>query len=439
MYEKLREKYSIFRYEKYSIEDKNDEIVITYDFYIDNLTEFHPSISFSKDIIKNTDINDKMLNYLAFHIGLVEVVSYWKTVCSKNIIINAGYIDEYQIDWFKKLYYHGLGEFFYLNKINVDIKDFVNITCNAAKENLGTTIYNGSGNLIPVGGGKDSNVTLELLKAMDNDAFIINPKSANIECSKVAGYDNPIIIKRNMEIEKLVKMNKEGFLNGHTPFSSFVAFASYLVSYISNRKYIVLSNEDSANESNVVGTKINHQYSKSFEFEKDFNEYTQKYFNLDIKYFSFLRPLQEIKIAELFSKYEKYHKVFRSCNQGSKLSNWSWCCNCPKCLFVYIILSAFLTKDKLVEIFGEDLYENKELLNTFIELTGNADNKPFECVGTYEEVNSAISRCISKSDELPYLLQYYKDNYELVEDMVFTYNEENFLDEEFIKILKENL
>ena len=50
-----------------------------------------------------------------------------------------------------------------------------------------------------------------------------------------------------------------------------------------------------------------------------------------------LRPLKEIQIAMLFSKYTKYHKVFKSCNLGSKGSTWEWCCSCPKCLFVYII------------------------------------------------------------------------------------------------------
>jgi hypothetical protein len=67
-------------------------------------------------------------------------------------------------------------------------------------------------------------------------------------------------------------------LNGHTPFNALLAFLTYLVAYLGNKKYIVLSNESSANESNVRGLKVNHQYSKSFEFENDFNEYTKKYF-----------------------------------------------------------------------------------------------------------------------------------------------------------------
>ena len=209
-----------------------------------------------------------------------------------------------------------------------------------------------------------------------------------------------------------------------------VAFISFLSAFVYKKKYIVLSNESSANESNVEGTKINHQYSKTFEFENDFN------------YFSLLRPLSEYQIALLFSNYKKYHQVFKSCNVGSKQKPWVWCCNCPKCLFVYIILSPFLYKDELVNIFNEDLFDKKELLKTFIELTGYGDVKPFECVGTYDEVNYALINVINKTENLPFLLKYYKDNFEMKNDSINfekRWNNENNLDFEFVNLLKGEL
>ncbi|MCI9365871.1 MAG: hypothetical protein HFJ54_04695 [Clostridia bacterium] len=103
-----------------------------------------------------------------------------------------------------------------------------------------------------------------------------------------------------------------------------------------------------------------------------------------MKYFSFLRPLNELQIAKLFSeKCEKYHKIFKSCNVGSKEEKWIWCGRCPKCLFVYTILSPYLYKEKLLGIFGKDLFEDEEMINTFIELTGNGKTKPFECVRNF--------------------------------------------------------
>ena len=213
-----------------------------------------------------------------------------------------------------------------------------------------------------------------------------------------------------------------------------------------SKKYIALSNENSANESNVVGEKINHQYSKSFEYECDFEKYSEKYLKAPVKYFSFLRPLNELQIAKIFSKHEKYHQTFKSCNVGSKGAEWKWCCDCAKCLFAYIILSPYLYREKLVKIFGEDLFEKKSLLKTFIELTGNGEVKPFDCVGTFEEVTFAVSKTISiieaNGEELPYLLKYFKSNYELADlnvDLTSEYNDENNLTEEQNNMLRKEV
>ena len=438
-FKELREKFKEFIFDKYEIEEDEEYLNIYYYFEIPGLTSFRPRMSIPKKVIKN-EVND-FAKYIIFNIGMVELISYWKCCCPKKVIIKAGYVDEEQIAWFKKLYYYGLGEFMYLNKIDISIDEFMDISCIAEKQEYNVT-YNGVGNLIPVGGGKDSCVSLELLKDNDNVAFMINPKDVMMDCAKVAGYsDDKIVgIKRILD-KKIVELNGEGYLNGHTPFSAVVSFISYLAAYLTNRRYICLSNEGSANESTVIGTKINHQYSKTYEYENDFNEYTKKYFKINIKYFSFLRPLSEYQIGLLFSNFTKFHQVFKSCNVGSKQVPWVWCGKCGKCLFVYIILSPKLYKDKLVDIFGKDLYEDPEWLPLLKELIGDAATKPFDCVGTIKEVRHALSQTIEKIDgELPYLLQYYKDNYELVnEDLEHNYNEENNLDPEFDTLLRENV
>ena len=450
-FKQYREMYKEFYFNNYEITEDDDAIYLEYEFEIPGLTKFTPKTKILKKKLNFKNIKSKYAQNMAFNIGLVELISYWKSTCSPRVIIKCGYLSEDQINWWKKLYFFGLGELFFINNIKTNINEFLSIECIAEENSLEYEIIDddSDGYIVPIGGGKDSVVTLETLKIDKKHDFclIINPKPVTLKCAEIAGLEDNNIIEIYRAIDRnLIDLNEKGFINGHTPFSSMLAFVSYFVAYLLSKKYIALSNENSANESNVVGEKINHQYSKSFEFECDFEYYSSKYLKAPVKYFSFLRPLNELQIAKIFSKHEKYHSTFKSCNVGSKSKDWKWCCNCAKCLFAYIILSPFLYKEKLVNIFGEDMFQNKELCNIFIELTGNGETKPFDCVGTFEEVNFAISKTIENISEnnmdLPYLLKYYKDNFELVDttkDITKLYNEENNLNEEQNEMLRKEV
>lgn len=415
----LRKNYKEFIYKSFEITEDKESIIIRYFFEIPNLAKFEPNIQIIKKDIKYKSIDDEYVKNIVFNLGMIEVISYWKCICTENVIIECGNLNEEQKQWFKKLYYNGTGEFRYINNIHIEQEEFVNFVVN---EDLKSTVPKSyteaelSGYIIPVGGGKDSVVTLEKLKEgkENNYCLTVGGKEPVIKCCNIARYnDNQIIeVKRTID-NNLLELNKKGYLNGHTPFSSILAFLSYLIAYLTGKRYVALSNESSANETNVKGENINHQYSKSLEFEQDFKEYSKKYLKAGVEYFSILRKYSELQIAEMFSKHKQYHKVFKSCNVGSKNIPWKWCCNCPKCLFVYIILSPFLTPKELIEIFGENVFEKEELLDTFIGLCGYGEIKPFECVGTFEEVNYAVKKAIEQYDDssLPYLLKYYKEHY----------------------------
>jgi hypothetical protein len=420
----LRDKYPRFIYHGYELHYDADSVTLRFDFEIDGLADFHPEIVINMGEIPFFMPNSRTADLLAFHIGLIELLSYWKVSCAPIVEIACAPIDENQIQWLKKLYYNGLGEFFYVNNINISMSDFMTIKStfnadNASNNRSNNALASGisyNGCLIPVGGGKDSCVTLELLpQNADNYCVIVNPKAPALECAHTAGYGNDRIITIKRRIcGKLLDLNAEGFLNGHTPFSAVLAFITYFTAVLTRRKYVVLSNESSANEANVAGTKINHQYSKSYEFERDFVSYAKRVFgDGQPYYFSFLRPLNELQIAMIFSKFPQYHNVFRSCNAGSKGEKWEWCRNCPKCLFVFLILSPFLPRERMIEIFGGDLLAeaenpNSPLFSTLQELQGRGTAKPFECVGTFDEVNWALSD--EKSRDYSVLKQYDEQN-----------------------------
>ena len=471
-YLKFRETYKDFIYEGYTAKDNNDTLDITYHFSIPGLERFEPVWSFSRIDSRLSDFNSKLpafnshkadtssqqatdnliqtainsqfktvnpkcLERLIFSLGMVELISYWKTCCPPNVRIEAGALSADQISWWKKLYFHGLGEFFYLNGI-VPNDDFMSINCPLTLTCISelapsTANYHSKlpNVLIPIGGGKDSALTLELLReSAERYAYIINPRPATVNTVAVSGLGSDRLITAKRTLDKnMLRLNTKGYLNGHTPFSAIVAFSSVLSGYLNGMDYVALSNESSANESTVAGSDVNHQYSKSFEFETDFRKYEKKNIASGVEYFSLLRPLLELQIARNFARHKQYHSIFQSCNRSEKTNEW--CGVCPKCLFVYVILSPFLDESELADIFHKDLYEDTLLIDTLDELAGFTPEKPFECVGRRDEVKTALELVISKytndNKQLPPLLAHYKMMSEEINDSseILTYFDDN--------------
>ena len=79
------------------------------------------------DSFLGLDKIEEVIRNLLFHLGMVELVSYWKATCSPEVIVKPHHLDEWQAGWWKKLYFNGLGEFFYINKIETDIGSYMQI------------------------------------------------------------------------------------------------------------------------------------------------------------------------------------------------------------------------------------------------------------------------------------------------------------------------
>lgn len=446
---KYRETHAKFIYENFHYSILNKEISIRFEFLLEgNLPAGLPDIKFEPtlsvplgSIIRNDKLQPDALDSFIFHMGMVELISYWKAACPPELVIKPFHLNEDQIQFWKKLYWNGLGEFFYVNEIDTTFQGFINIRSESEKTLSPFRLQTEEKIIVPIGGGKDSAVSLELLKEapLDIYPFIINPRNASLNTVKQAGLtEEKLLLARRSIHPALIELNEKGYLNGHTPFSAMLAFTSLLQAYLIDAKHIALSNESSANEPSVADSHVNHQYSKTFEFETDFRKYYKNNLSPDIEYFSFLRPLSELQIACLFAHLKNHHFSFRSCNVGSK--NDTWCCNCPKCLFTYIMLAPFLPEKELNAMIGENLIMKPSLEQSLKELRGLTEVKPFECVGTVDEVNLALDQAFNKNN----YPQPENSKFELMNEQLFSealkdWNSEHFLPEFLEVILKQKL
>jgi hypothetical protein len=413
----LQKKYPRFVYRNYSWILKNGILSASFDFLIEPDVEFHPRVEiFGVSLGQPERVGKNSIDNLVFNLGLAEIPSYWKATCSRKIRIECGYLDARQRRFWEDLFINGMGQFFFENKLAFFSPRFEiappkpKVFPQPFIKRISTDF------LVPVGGGKDALVTYEAVKSAKKNitAFVLNENAPLKRLIEAMGVQN-ISVKRTFD-SKLFELNGRGYLNGHTPFSSYLAFLSALLAVLFDKKYIAISQERSSGEGNVeyLGRTINHQYSKSPDFENKFRKYSQKYLAENLEFFSAIRPLYEIQIARIFSRYKQYFPYFLSCNKPYRITDRSvasWCGACPKCLFTFAALYPFVGKAEAKKIFGRDLFEDESLVPLMDELAGEA--KPFECVGTRLETIAAfyLSLKIEKDNpDLPPLLEHFKNN-----------------------------
>ncbi len=404
-----------FYFERYDFDVATMEASFFYSF--DEEIFFEEKICFwDENFSVRKDFDREILDGLLFHVHLALGMSYYKFFPTKNLIVKTAKIDEYQQNFWKKMYLNGLWEFFYTN--NFDPTEVAIFESQSEKIFLKKDFWVQEKSLVAIGWWKDSIVSIELLKNAGKDFDLVTlAVQDNIlyqNTQKIAGKKRLSLERKFQDYSHLLQ---EWYYNWHVAITWMIAFVLEVAAYLYEYKNIVLSNEKSANFWNIFWKwiEVNHQYSKSLQFEKDFWEYVENYMTANVKYFSFLRPFYELKIAELFAKYgKKYFKEFSSCNTNFKIfkekyqknHTWYWCLECPKCAFVYAILRPFLTKEETFDIFGEELYEKKSLEKLFRELLGISGIKPFECVGTNEEVIFAMKKSLDTWKwKLPYILE----------------------------------
>ena len=363
----------IFHFDNFEYQEDKKQLLLRYSCAEYKFTE---RINFPKtDFVSS--VSDELLN---------------KAFTSAELDIGDIKLSKNEADFFYSFCVKGLGEFSYRN--NISLKDAIKfpydekqrISLQEEDINLPETCA------VLIGGGKDSIVS--------NTSNIPRPIKDTFETAELPS----LITERKIDPIFFEPDFSKKVLNGHIPITGIIAFITLATGMLCGFKYAVLSNERSANEGNTEfdGMIVNHQWSKSFELEQAFSKLISENITKEFKYFSFLRPLSEIKIIELFSRFEKYHPIFTSCNHTFKFNEKNridrWCSNCDKCRFVFLMLAPFLSKQKLENIFGKDLLDDETQGDGYRELLGLKNIKPFECVGEIEESLLAFLMLMQKDD-----------------------------------------
>lgn len=380
-----------FIFEKYYFNEKTGELVLVY--LADDKWQFEERIVFPKAPFSLTEEKTKALDKIFALLHIAAGISYYKAVLPKQMILKAASLSAKQAAFFETFYLSGLGQFAVENNLNLQGK--INFPFDDGKKDIPFNIPLKKEVLVPVGGGKDSCVTMALLKktSLPLTLFSVNTARAIQECKTISHLPE-ITVQRTLS-EVLLK-NNESFYNGHVPITGIIAFILLAASVLYDKQYVAMSCERSADEANMKqgALDVNHQWSKSTAFETAFYELTQQIVP-SFRYFSLLRPYSEMKIASLFAQLcAPYVKAFTSCNAAFKLDKEKrldrWCGHCDKCRFVFLILAPFMEKEELIAAVGTNPLNEANQEAGYRALLGMSGHKPFECVGTYDECRLAF-------------------------------------------------
>jgi hypothetical protein len=352
---------------------------------------------------------------------LLAGVSYYKTAAPPVIDLGPTALSEAELAFLREFYLQGLGEFAYRNHLDLTGLHIEAVLAAGGRPPAISPLLGrptpadspGGGlsgppdhprALVPFGGGIDSIVTVERVRRLADIALFVvsRPDDRFAAIEEPAAVTGLPVVRAEREIDpQLLRSAELGFLNGHVPVTGILSAIAVLAAILHSRDAVVMSNEWSASVPTLQyqGRPVNHQYSKSADFEAAFRGVLTG----NPEYFSWLRDRTELWVGREFAALEQYHGSFRSCNKAFYTERTRrldhWCGECDKCCFIDLILAPFLPAEALRRIFtpsGEPL-DDPELAPKFRALLG-AGAKPFECVGEVSECRAAVLLAARRDD-----------------------------------------
>lgn len=307
-------------------------------------------------------------------------------------------------------YRQGLGEFAYRNGLDLAALRLLGGT------ELGPPVSReapADAPLVPFGGGIDSIVTVEGVRARrpagGTTLFVLSREGDRFAAIEDAAAATGLPVARASRAldPAILDSASHGWLNGHVPVTGVLSAIALLVAVLRDHDAVVMSNEWSASIGNVElpgGGSVNHQWSKSLAFEELLRSHLARSIAPPPAYFSWLRPWSELWVARRFAELGRYHRVFRSCNRAFALDPVRrldhWCGRCDKCCFIDLVLAPFVPAGTLRDVFGgREPLDDPSLAPRFRALLGRSpDVKPWECVGEVGECRAAAALAAARPD-----------------------------------------
>jgi UDP-N-acetyl-alpha-D-muramoyl-L-alanyl-L-glutamate epimerase len=396
---------SVFRYDGFQTDPERGLLTCRYE--VDG-RQFAERVSLAPGLAWDTPAAQAAARIVYLLAG----VSYYKTAAPPVIDLGDTALTERERAFLREFYWTGLGEYAYRNGLDLSDLRIEGPAATDPDAKAAKPPANGLRPLIPFGGGIDSIVTVEGVRARTDDIalFVVNrPGDRFAAIEDPAAVSGLPVLRAGREIDpQLLRSAELGFLNGHVPVTGIISAIAVLAAVLHDRDAVIMSNEWSASVPTLVhdGRQVNHQWSKSAAFEASFRELLQAGPAGLPDYFSALRDRTELWVGERFARLTQYHGTFRSCNRAFHIDTERrldhWCGQCDKCCFIDLILAPFMSPAQLRAVFaagggGPEPLDNQDLATKFRTLLGSG-TKPFECVGEVNECRAAVVLAAQRPD-----------------------------------------
>ncbi|MGH8601360.1 MAG: hypothetical protein ACREXR_00815 [Gammaproteobacteria bacterium] len=340
---------------------------------------------------------------LAALLGYIDGLSYWKAFFTPHYEIAVAGVPTSAKKWCQELLLNGMAECAYRNNLLHGLQtcrvEFGMVYRADAKCAVEPQREKGYGDdLLLFSGGKDSLATRLCVERRHGRRLGLIDYNWRWDDAKAQsttdaqGVDYEVTIRRQLDAQ-LRELNAARFINGHVPFSAYLGLAGVIAGEACGASTILAGNTWSDDEPNVHvnGWPINHQWSKSLEFERGFRALLVD-FGSKAQYECPLRPFSELQVIKFLMDQKVDLGQLRTCNRVGA----GWCGQCAKCLWVFIALAALTGGHETERILGFRPTVTESTLKFFSAMAGVDDmERPFECTGTTVEVRTALG-CIHK-------------------------------------------